>query len=430
MEKFFNFKDLNTNFKQEILGGIAAFAGMAYIIILIPKIMENVGFGAGASLVALCLMTFLSSLFIGLFAKVPFAAAPYLGESAFIVWTLVESMKIKPEEALGVIFICGVILLISTLLNVRPKLVNAIPKSLKFAFTIGLGMFLIYTGLTSIEFIKIENNMPSINNILNLHTIIALLSLLVIFVLGIKKNKCAILIGIGIATILGILFGDIELPKNIFSTIPSISPIFMKLDIKSIFNLEFLPVVFIMLVVIFADTMGTTITLASKANLLDKNGNFSSIKRVMLVDSISTTIAPIMGTATVGTYAEGAVGIEAGAKSGLAPIITGCLFLFTLFFAPLIGIIPPYAYGCALIAIGFSMVSLIKELDFDDQTEYLPALFAILVMVLTKNLGIGMIFGFILHPVLKVAKDGFKALNIANVVLFVISILFLIFYPY
>ena len=204
----------------------------------------------------------------------------------------------------------------------------------------------------------------------------------------------------------------------------------MKLDIKSIFNLEFLPVVFIMLVVIFADTMGTTITLASKANLLDKNGNFSSIKRVMLVDSISTTIAPIMGTATVGTYAEGAVGIEAGAKSGLAPIITGCLFLFTLFFAPLIGIIPPYAYGCALIAIGFSMVSLIKELDFDDQTEYLPALFAILVMVLTKNLGIGMIFGFILHPVLKVAKDGFKALNIANVVLFVISILFLIFYPY
>ena len=430
MEKFFNFKDLNTNFKQEILGGIAAFAGMAYIIILIPKIMENVGFGAGASLVALCLMTFLSSLFIGLFAKVPFAAAPYLGESAFIVWTLVESMKIKPEEALGVIFICGAILLISTLLNVRPKLVNAIPKSLKFAFTIGLGMFLIYTGLTSIEFIKIENNMPSINNILNLHTIIALLSLLVIFVLGIKKNKCAILIGIGIATILGILFGDIELPKNIFSTIPSISPIFMKLDIKSVFNLEFLPVVFIMLVVIFADTMGTTITLASKANLLDKNGNFSSIKRVMLVDSISTTIAPLMGTATVGTYAEGAVGIEAGAKSGLAPIITGCLFLFALFFAPLIGIIPPYAYGCALIAIGFSMVSLIKELDFDDQTEYLPALFAILVMVLTKNLGIGMIFGFILHPVLKVAKDGFKALNIANVVLFVISILFLIFYPY
>ncbi len=430
MEKYFNFKNLNTNFKQEILGGTAAFAGMAYIIILIPKIMENIGFEAGASLTALCLMTFLASLFMGFFAKVPFATAPYLGESAFIVWTLAESMKIEPNKALGVIFVCGVILLLSTIFNVRPKLVNAIPKSLKFAFTIGLGMFLIYTGFEATEFIKIENNMPSINNILNLHTLIALLSLLIIFVLTIKKNKCAILIGIIVATILGLLFGDITLPKNIISTIPSISPIFMKLDIKSILSVEFLPVIFIMLVVIFADTMGTTITLASKANLLDKDGNFPNIKRVMLVDSISTTIAPIMGTATVGTYAEGAVGIEAGAKSGLAPIITGCLFLSALFFAPLIGIIPPYAYGSALIAIGFPMISLIKELDFDDISEYLPALFAILVMVLTKNLGIGMIFGFILHPILKVTKDGFKTLNIANTALFVISILFLIFYPY
>ena len=150
----------------------------------------------------------------------------------------------------------------------------------------------------------------------------------------------------------------------------------------------------------------------------------------MLIDSISTIISPLLGNVTTGTYAEGAVGIDSGAKSGLAPIITGFLFLGALFFAPIINIIPSYSYGCALIAVSISMISLVREIDFDDLTEYIPAIFAILVMVLSKNLGIGMIFGFLLHPILKFFKEGKNALNFSSVILFVASVLFLIFYPY
>lgn len=430
MEKYFNFKELNTNLKQEILGGISAFIGMAYIIILIPKIMQDAGFDSGAILTSLCIMAFLSSIFMGLYARTPFATAPYLGESAFLTYTIILAMGINLPEALGVIFVCGAVLLIATLLNIRPKLVNSIPKSLKFSFTIGLGMFLFYTGLDAIELIKIENNIPLINNILNPHSLIALFSLLITFILNVKNNKYAILAGISTATILGILIGDISFPKNIFSTIPTIEPTFLKLNIVGVLDIKFLPIIFIMLIIIFADTMGTTITLASKANLLDKDGNLKNIKKVMLVDSISTILSPLLGNVTTGTYAEASVGIESGAKSGLAPIITGVLFLGALFLTPLINIIPPYAYGCALIAVSISMISLIKEIDFNDKTEYIPALFAILVMVLSKNLGIGMIFGFILYPILKFFKEGKNAINPTNIILLLASILFLIFYPY
>lgn len=431
MKNFFELEKLGTNIKTELLAGISAFVTMSYILILNPKVLSSAGFDFGATYTASILITVIACILTAFFVKKPFAFAPYIGENAFIAYTVIAIMGYSWTQTLGAIFIAGALLFVLTIFNVRQNLVETIPKNLKLAFVVGLGIFLVFIGFKSSGIIEFS---PSggivVGNLLEKETLIALIGLFVMLVLTVRKVKAAILLGIVTSFILCLIFGGINLPDKIFAAPPSIEPIFLKLDILGVLNLKSFPLLFTLIILIFTDTMGTLMGLSARANLLDKNGNLPAIKKPMLVDSISTVLASLMGTTTTGAYAESVSGIEAGGKSGIVPLVVGVLFFASLFFSPLIEQIPPYACAGALIMVGMLMMTTIKHIDLEKPEDYIPALVAILVSGLAQNIGLGMSLGFLLYPVCDLFSAEKTKISPMMWALSIISLIFIIVYPY
>jgi len=432
IESYFQLKKLNTSIKKEIIAGLTTFITMAYIIVVNPKILEAAGMPFGASMVATILSASFGTLLMGFYAKRPFAIAPYMGENAFIAYTVVVVMGYSWQTALGAIFISGVIFTILTLLKIRSWLADAIPETLKVGFTVGIGLFLSFVGMNETGIIKIGT--PSapvhIGNLNQPAIWLAILGFLLIGWLIIKKINGAILIGILTITIISFITNLAPLPEKIVDLPPDISPIFLQLDIKGALTWGMLSVVLTIFVMAFLDTIGTLIALGYKANLLDRKGNLPEIEKPMLCDALSTTFSALIGTTTTGAYIESATGIAAGAKSGLTAVVVAILFLFTLFFAPFLTAVPPFAYGPALIIVGLLMISPITNLKFDDLAESIPVFFVITLMSFTYNIGIGMTAGFVTYPLFKILTGKIKQIKPGMWVLFVISALFYIFYPY
>ena len=431
MKKFFELDKLQTDIKTEFIAGFSAFITMSYILVLNPKVLSTAGFDFGATYTASILMTVFACLMTAFFVKKPFALAPYIGENAFIAYTVIAIMGYSWTQALGAIFIAGVLLFVLTIFNVRQKLVEAIPKNLKLAFVVGLGIFLVSIGFKSAGVIEfLSNGGVAVGNFLAKETLIALIGLLAMFVLTARKVKAAILFGIITSFVLGVIFGDISFPSKIVSAPPSIQPVFLKLDILGVLNLKSFPLLFTLIILIFTDTMGTLMGLGARANLLDKNGNLSQIKKPMLVDSISTVFASLLGTTTTGAYAESVSGIEAGGKSGIVPLVVAVLFFGALFVSPLVEQIPSYAYAGALIMVGMLMVTTIKDIDLKKPADYIPALFAILISGLAQNIGLGMSLGFFLYPVCNLFVGEKNKISPMMWVLSFVSLIFIIVYPY
>ncbi len=425
IKKYFEFEKLGTNLKTELVAGSTTFATMAYLLILIPMILSTAGANFGSVFTATALVAGVGSLINGLFSKRPFGLAPYLGECAFVTYTVVEIMDFTWEAALGAIFVCGLLFFILTLLKIRPWLVNSIPSGLKLSFTAGLGLFLILAGLEKTGLVQISNNSLIMGDLSNTHVIMALICILMMMILTSLKVKSAILISIISVTVIGIITGDVKLPGHILSfSIPSIEPTFLKLNIQGLLNPKGLILIFTFFVLMFTDTMGSLIGIAYKANLLDKDHKLPEIEKPMLVDSISSILASILGTTTSGFCAESTAGIEAGGKSGLTSVVVGALFLISLIFAPVLSIVPVYAYAPALIMVGIFMTTSLSSINYEDYTEYLPALTMILLILFTSNFGVGMAAGFILYPLLKLINGRNKENNIGIWILFVLSILF------
>lgn len=432
MENFFKLKELNTTLKTEILAGITTFATMSYIIVVNPKILAAAGMPFGASMTATILAAFLGCMIMGFYVNKPFAVAPYMGENAFIAYTVVLALGFQWQTALGAIFLSGLIFFFLTLIKLRPWLVNSMSETMKLSFSVGLGFFLILVGLVQTGIVKFSTNpIPlQIGDLHNPKIILAVLCFILTVVLMQRKVKGAILIGIITTTAIGLLLGDVSLPERIISMPPSIAPILGKLDIMGVFNIKFLPMFFIIFLLVYVDTMGTLIGVSYKAGLLDENGNLPKIKKPMLCDSITTMFASAIGTTTSGVYLESITGIASGGKSGITAITVGLLFLSGLFFAPLFSMIPSYAYAPALIIVGMLMVSIVSKINFEEMTEYVPALFTVATMVFTYNIGIGMAAGFILYPLLKLLSGKKQDTNPAMWILFIFSIGFFIVYPY
>jgi len=432
LTKYFNLKELNTNVKQEVIAGITTFVTMAYIIIVNPKILEAAGIPFGPSMVATILSAFFGTLAMGVYAKRPFAIAPYMGENAFVAYTVVKVLGYSWQTAIGAIFIGGVLFTLLTLFKIRGWLANAIPQSLKIAFAVGIGFFLAFIGLNESGIVKL--GVPGAPVIVgNFHQpsiLLAIFGFILISILMIKKVNGSILIGIISVTILGIIFGQTPLPEKWVSLPPDISPIFLQLDITGAFSWGFFAVILTVFVMDFVDTMGTLIGVSYKADLLDQNGDLPEIEKPMLCDATATIVGALLGTTTTGTFIESAAGIEAGGKSGLTAVVTAFLFLTALFFSPLFSIIPPYAYGSALVIVGVLMLSPIKNLNFNDLTEVIPAFITISLMSFTYNLGIGMTAGFVSYPLLKLFSGRQKEVHFGMWILFLVSVLFYVFYPY
>ena len=432
LKKYFELDRLGTSVKQEIIGGATTFVTMAYIIIVNPKILEAAGMPFGASMVATILSAFFGTLIMGVYAKRPFAIAPYMGENAFIAYTVVNVLGYSWQTALGAIFIGGVLFTLLTLFKIRSWLANSIPESLKIAFAAGIGLFLTFIGLNETGIVKI--GVPGapvhVGNFKDPTVLLGIFSFLLIGILMIKKINGSILIGIIVTAVIGFIFKVSPIPDQILSMPPDLSPVFLQLDIVGVFSWGFISVVLVVFVMDFVDTMGTLLGLGYKAKMLDANGNMPDLEKPMLSDAFATVAGSLLGTTTTGTYIESATGIEAGGKSGLTAVVTAILFLTALFFAPLFSAIPAYAYGSALIIVGLLMISPVSNLKFDDLAESIPVFVTMTLMCFTYNLGIGMTAGFVVYPLTMLVAGRIKNVSTGMWIFFCFSILFYILYPY
>jgi AGZA family xanthine/uracil permease-like MFS transporter len=429
---FFRLRELQTTLKQEVVGGATTFVTMAYIIIVNPKILDAAGIPFGPSMVATILTAFIGTLLMGVYARRPFAIAPYMGENAFVAFTVVKVLGYTWQVALGAIFVSGAIFAVLTLLNIRTWLVNSIPGKLKIGFSVGIGLFLTFIGLNETRIVRlgVPGAPVHVGNFSDPAVLLAVLGFILTGFLMIRKVNGAIFLGIISVTLAAAVAGLVKIPGPIVSAPPGIGTVIAKLDIAGALSLKAFPVVLVMLVMIFVDTMGTLIGVSYKAGFLDEKGNLPEIEKPMLCDSAATMIGAFVGTTTSGAYIESAAGIEAGGKSGLASVVTAVLFLGALFFAPLFTIVPPYAYGPALIIVGMLMLSTIRGLQFDDLTDVIPVFTIIVLMSFTYNIGIGMTAGFVVYPVMKTLAGRIREVPSGLWFLAFLSLLFFIFYPY
>lgn len=431
-EKLFQLQEHNTNVKTEVIAGLTTFMTMAYIVIVNPAILEAAGIPKGPSMVATILSAFFGTLLMGFYAKRPFAIAPYMGENAFVAYTVVKILGYPWQTALGAIFIGGVLFTIITILKLRSWLANAIPVGLKYSFAVGIGLFLAFIGLNDGGIVRlgVPGAPVQIGDIRSPTVLLSVIGILIIAILMIRKIKGSILIGILATTFLAFIFGIAKTPSTWVSLPPSLAPIFLQLDIVGALSWGFFAVILTVFVMDFVDTMGTLIGVSARAGFLDENGNLPEIEKPMLADALATVFGALVGTTTTGTYIESASGIEEGGRTGLTAVVTALLFLICLFFAPLFTSIPAQAYGGALVIVGILMVSAVTKINFDDYTELIPAFFVIALMSFTFNLGIGITAGFVLYPIFKLVAGKVKDIHPGLWVLFVLSILFYIFYPY
>ena len=433
MRTFFEFDRHQANLPKEILAGLTTFVTVSYIIIVNPAILEAAGIPREASMTATILTAIFGTLLMGLYAKRPFAVAPYMGENAFIAYTVVITLGYTWQTALASIFISGVLFTALTLSGLRSWLSKAIPRTLKYSFAVGIGLFLAFIGFGQMGVTALGPSAQApvaMADISALPVLISLAGLLLISVLLAFRVPGAILIGILLTTAALIVFGIEPEPQALVSAPPSLAPIFLQIDFQGAMTWGFIGVITSVLVMDFVDTMGTLIGLSSRADLLDENDNLPEIEKPMLVDALSTVAASLFGTTTAGVYIESAAGIEQGGKTGFTAIVIAALFALALFFSPLLTIVPGTAYGPALVVVGMFMLQSVTKFDFSDYTELMPAFLTVTLMIFTFNIGIGITAGFIAYVILRVFTGRASSVHPGMWILAALSLTFYLFYPY
>ncbi len=431
MKTFFQFERYNTSYRQEALAGLTTFLTMAYIIIVNPSILAVAGIPKEAQVTATILAAVIGCLVMALWARRPFAIAPYMSENAFVAFVVVKTMGYSWQVALGAVFWAGLAFLVLTLLNVRSWLAESIPMSLKAAFAVGIGLFLTFIGLNEVGLVVlgVPGAPVRLGNIAQPTVLLAVSGLLLTVVLLARKVNGALLYGIIATTVGSVVLGLTHLPASPVSLPPSLAPIFLKLDIAGTLQPGVFPIVLVIFMMAFLDTIGTLIGLSMRADLLDSDGNLPEIERPMLADAVATTIAPLLGTTTTGAYIESAAGIAVGGRTGFTALVVAGFFALSLFFAPLFTMVPSHAAGIALIIIGSFMIQPITRLDFDDFTELIPAFLTVVLMIFTYNIGVGMTTGLLSYPLIKLLTGRGREVSAGMWVLAVLSFSFFVLMP-
>lgn len=433
LNRFFQLEKYNTTFSREIIAGLTTFTTMSYIVVVNPAILGRAGIPTGPSFVATIVAAVFGCLLMGFYANRPFAIAPYMGENAFIAFTVCVQLGYKWQTALGAIFIAGIVFVVLTVLRLRQWVVDAVPLSLRYSFAVGIGLFLTFIGLnqTGIVALGVAGAPVRSGHLTSPPVLIAIFGFLLLSVLVIRKVPGSILIGIVVTAVAAFAFRIAPPPTHFFSPhFPSLRPIFWQMDLRGALTWGAFPVVLTVFIMAFVDTMGTLIGLSARAGFLDKNGKLPQIERPMMVDALTTTLAPVIGTTTSGAYVESATGIEAGGRTGLTVIVTAICFAATLFFAPFVGAIPAQAYGPAMIIVGLFMLEPITRIDFTDYTESIPAFAVVTLMCFSFNIGVGITAGFVLYPLGKMVTGKAREIRPGLWILTALSLLFFIFYPY
>ncbi|KEH97693.1 NCS2 family permease [Clostridium massiliodielmoense] len=445
MEKFFKLKENGTDLKTEITAGVTTFLAMAYIIAVNPNILGSTGMPRGAILTATCLTAGITTIFMGLYANLPFALASGMGLNAFFAFSVVKIMGVDWKVALTAVFVEGIIFIILSLTSVREAVVNAIPNTLKLAVTGGIGLFIAFIGFANAGIVvKSPETFVKIGNFTTPTVIIASIGIIVIVILSKKNVRGALLWGIVVSTLIawGYAFINTKIAAEQYSIFlpngilkyESLKSIAFKLDFSYIKDsskiLSFLTIVFTFLFVDFFDTVGTLVGVASKVGMVDEKGRVKNAGKALLVDSIGTTLGAVIGTSTVTTYVESSAGVAEGGRTGLTSIVTGVLFLISMFLSPLFIAIPACATAPALIIVGFFMIENVVKIDFADFTEGVPAFLTIALMPLTYSIGDGLTIGILSYAILNLANnlltsDKNKKKKISYVI-YILAILFII----
>ena len=403
LAKFFEFEKHQTNFRTEIIAGVTTFLTMAYILAVNPNILSATGMDKGALFTATALSAVIATLVMALVAKLPFALAPGMGLNAFFAFTVVIGMKHSWQFALTAVFLEGIIFILLTYLNIREAIINCIPINVKRAISVGIGLFITIIGFTNAG-IVVSNKATTVTlgNLADSGATICLVGLMVTGLLLVARVKGALLIGILISTLLGIPLGVTNIENFWLVSAPaSLSPIFFQFEWANILTVDMVLILLTFLFVDMFDTVGTLIGVSTKAKLIDKEGNIPRVKQALLADAVGTTAGSCLGTSTVTTYVESATGVEEGGRSGMTAFTVALLFALALFFSPLFMVIPAAATAPALILVGLFMMSPIKEIDFDDFTESIPAFLTLVIMPFTYNIANGIVFGVISFVILK-----------------------------
>lgn len=409
LDKIFKYSERGSNARTEVVGGLTTFLTMAYIVFVNPAILSDAGMDKAALITVTILATAIGTLIFAFLANAPFALAPGMGLNAFFTYSLVIGEGIHWTQALGVVFISGMIFLILAVTGVRKYIAEAIPKELSIASAAGIGLFLAFVGLKGMGVIVAdEATLVSLAEFTPT-VIISLLGLVLMGMFEVKKVKGGILISIIITTALSIALGYVELPTSIISTPPSIEPVAFKLDIIGALKFSLIGPIFSFMFIDMFDSLAFLISCCKQMGLEDKDGNIKGLSKMLYADVTSTLIGSLLGTSTVTTFGESAAGIAAGARTGLASVVTAGLFLVTLLFTPLLGVVPGYAASPALVLVGVFMFSSIRQVDFNDSKIAISAFVTILLMPLTYSISIGLCFGFISYIIMHVvAKETNK----------------------
>jgi AGZA family xanthine/uracil permease-like MFS transporter len=414
------------------VAGTTTFATMAYIIVVNPAILEAAGIPFGPSMVATILSAAFGTLLMGLWANRPFAIAPYMGQNAFIAYTVVQTMGHAWQTALGAIFVSGVLFLVLSLFRTRAWLAESIPESLKIAFAVGIGLFLTFIGLTTIGVVEPGSGATPVSpgDFHDPLVVVGLVGVALIVLLMLWRVPGAILIGILATSGIAFLSGVALAPEALFSPPPDPRTTLLALDVGAALSWGFVSVILTVFVLDLVDTIGTLMGLSIKAGLLDERGRLPGIEKALQSDALATVGGALLGTTTCGTYIESAAGIEAGGRTGLTSVVTAAWFLAALFFAPLLSAVPPSAYGPALVVVGMLMIEPVSGLRFDDLGEHAPAFLTIALMCFTYDLGIGLTAGFLTWVAIKTVRGKAREVPGGMWALAGLSALFYVLYPY
>ena len=453
LDKIFHLKENHTDVKTEVMAGITTFMTMAYILAVNPNILSASGMDRGAVFTATALSAFIATCLMALLSNYPFVLAPGMGLNAYFTYTVVLGMGYTWQQALAAVFAEGIIFILLSLTNVREAIFNSIPMNLKHAVSVGIGLFIAFIGLQNAKIVVgNDSTLVSIFSFKSsvaegtfssqgITVLLALIGVLVTAILLAKNVKGGILWGILITWILGIIcqlthlyvpnadLGYYSLLPDFSNgiSVPSMMPTFMKMDFSIVFSLDFVVIMFAFLFVDMFDTLGTLIGVASKADMLDKDGKLPKIKGALLSDAVGTSVGAVCGTSTVTTFVESASGVAEGGRTGLTSLTAAILFGLSLFLSPIFLAIPSFATAPALIMVGFLMLTSITKIDFSDYTEAIPCFIAIIAMPFMYSISEGIAMGVISYVVLNVATGKAKEKKI-SILMYVLAVLFILKY--
>ena len=429
LQKLLGFDAKTMRKRTEVVAGATTFLTMCYILAVNPTILSTTGMDRGALFTATAVAAAIATLLLAFMAKLPFAQAPSMGLNAFFAYTLCQAMGYSWQQSLAIMLMEGIIFLLITFINVREAILNAIPENLRYAISVGIGMFIAFIGLKNAGIIV---SSPATFVTLGKFTPGAILGVIAILLSGIlmaRRVKGALFVSIIVTTIIGIPLGVTQIPSH-WSTVSmpqSLSPIFCQFDFTGIINFRTLMVVISLLLVNIFDTVGTLVGLAYKTNIVRPDGTIPKIKEAMMSDAIGTTCGAFLGSSTLTTYVESASGIAEGGRSGLTSFITGILFIFALFLSPLFLLIPSAATSGALVLVGVLMLDSVKRLDLSDVSEAFPAFITMITMVLCYSIADGICLGILSYVILKLCTGKRKQVNVTLVILSLIFIANFIF---